>query len=196
MPSPEIAKTVNTSAPLPLIDARTYRTIMGLWPTGVCVVTGHGEEGELFGLVIGSFTSVSIEPPLVAFCPQLNSSSWQKLRQGQHLCINFLSESQTELCRRFSSGGIHGRFDGLELIQGRHGVPRLTGCCAWLDVRIEQEIAAGDHWIVLCHVEAMSRGGHDLPLLFSRGQLCKSSPLIHLPDDHFGAWERCLNQSF
>jgi len=176
------------------IDAQTYRSVMGLWPTGVSVVTGTGQAEMPLGLVIGSFTSVSMDPPLVAFCPQKSSSSWSQMAVNGHLCINFLSADQGDLCWRFASGDITTRFDGLPVHHNPEGVVRLPGCCAWLDVDVEKEIDAGDHWIVLCRVIRMDRGSSDAPLAFVKGRLCSSSPLVDLAEDHLQAWENSINQ--
>ncbi|WP_430461529.1 flavin reductase family protein [Thalassolituus sp. LLYu03] len=176
------------------IDAQTYRSVMGLWPTGVSVVTGTGQESRPLGLVIGSFTSVSLDPPLVAFCPQKSSSSWTQMAANRHLCINFLGVHQSAMCWRFASGDIHTRFDGLSIKLNPEGAVRLPGCCAWLDVEVEHEIDGGDHWIVLCRVIRMDRGETDSPLAFVKGRLCSSSPVVELAEDHLQAWENSINQ--
>jgi len=178
------------------IDPLCFRSVMGLWPTGVCVVTGQDEQGSDFGLAIGSFISVSLQPPLVAFCPQMNSSSWRALRGSHRLCINFLSEKQADLCWRFASGTPHGRFEGLSIERGLAGVPVLPGCCAWIEVSTERAIDAGDHWIVLCRVERIRQGASDPPLAFVKGKLSTCPPLFHLTDDHLGSWERALQQLY
>ncbi|MDN0076602.1 flavin reductase family protein [Crenobacter sp. SG2303] len=166
---------------------------MGLWPTGVSVVTALNAENQPLGMVIGSFTSVSLDPALVAFCPQKSSASWREMRETKRCCINFLSEFQSDLCWRFASGNVHGRFEGLDSRTGESGVPLLDGCVAWIEVEIEQEIEAGDHWIVLCRVETMRKGSEALPMAFVQGRLSKSSPIFQLPADHLGAWERSFN---
>lgn len=181
---------MNTTTPA--MDAQTYRSVMGLWPTGVSVVSGLNEEGDSFGLVIGSFTSVSLNPPLVAFCPQKSSASWLEMRKSPRVCINFLTEFQADVCWKFSSGPLKGRFDGIAHQLNSHGVPRLANCAAWLDVVIEQEIDAGDHWIVLCRVEAMQKGQCDAPMVFAKGKLSKAMPLPQLGADHLVEWERAL----
>lgn len=145
-------------------------------------------------MVIGSFTSVSMEPPLVAFCPQMASSSWQEMRQGKHLCINFLSEFQSDICWKFSSGDIRGRFAAVATGRNHESVARIDACSAWVDVQVESEIEAGDHWIVLCRVQAMQKGSNELPMSFVKGKLSKSSPIPG--DDRLGEWERSLNMLF
>lgn len=180
----------------PSIDPLCFRSVMGMWPTGVCVVTGQDEQGADFGLVIGSFISVSLQPPLVAFCPQKNSSSWQALHSSSRLCINFLSEKQPDLCWRFASGVPHGRFEGLSIERGLAGVPVLPDCCAWIEVGVEHAIEAGDHWIVLCRIERMRQGNSERPLAFVKGKLSTCNPLFQLADDHLAAWERSLQQLY
>lgn len=176
------------------IDPHTYRSVMGLWPTGVCVVSGRDAEGVDYGMVIGSFTSVSMEPPLVAFCPQKSSTSWQAMRQGSHLCINVLSEFQTDICWRFSAGDIQGRFANVAISRNPESVARIDECSAWMDVRVEREIEAGDHWIVLCRVQSMQRGSNELPMSFVKGRLSKSTPIPG--DDRLWEWERSINLLF
>lgn len=178
------------------VDPALFRSIMGLWPTGVSVVTGLDERGEPLGLVIGSFTSVSLAPPLVAFCPQMHSASWRAMRGSRRLCINFLSEKQAELCWRFASGNPHGRFADLSFERGLGAVPLLPGCCAWIEVAFERAIEAGDHWIVLCRVERLRQGGSERPLAFVKGKLGTCNPLLQLADDHLDLWERSLQQLY
>lgn len=176
-----------------MIDAFIYRSVLGLWPTGVSVVTGLNQDGQLQGVVIGSFCSVSIAPPLIAFCPQKTTSSWQQMRQTKHFCINFLSQEQSALCWKFASGDIRTRFDGVDYELAGNGVPRLQGCCAWIDASIENEIEAGDHWIVVGRIDALHKGGSELPLAFAKGRLNRLEPLSGLVDGHFSEWEQSLN---
>lgn len=176
------------------IDPQTYRSVMGLWPTGVCVVSGRDAAGEDYGMVIGSFTSVSLEPPLVAFCPQKSSASWDAMRQGEHLCINVLSEFQSDICWRFSAGEIRGRFANVAMARNSESVARIEQCSAWMDVRVEREIDAGDHWIVLCRVQALLRGSNELPMSFVKGKLSRSTPIPG--DDRLWEWERSINLLF
>ena len=178
------------------VDCQTYRSVMGLWPTGVSVVTGRNAEGEDFGLVIGSFASVSMEPPLVSFCPQKTSASWLEMRKTKSLCINFLSEFQNALCWKFATGDIRGRFADVACTRSNDGVAWLPECTAWVDVDVEREIEAGDHWIVLCRVKAMRKGDSELPMSFVKGKLCKSQPIFQPADDRLGEWEASINSMF
>lgn len=155
-------------------DSPHFRRVMGHLPTGVSIVTGHGDEGPS-GLAVGSFMSVSLEPALVAFCPALASTSWPPIRATGRFCVNVLSEHQAELARRFAvSGG--DKFTGLEWRHGPSGSPILAGAVAWIDCRVASEQRAGDHWLVLGEVlELDIEGGHE-PLIFHRGAFDRFRP--------------------
>lgn len=176
----------------PAVDAATYRAVMGLWPTGVCVVSGTDAAGRDLGMVIGSFTSVSLTPPLVCFCPQKTSSSWQHIREGGRVCINVLSEFQSELCWKFASGDLFSRFAGVAAERNADGVLRISACSAWIQADIRQWVDAGDHWIVICEATAMCKGSDHPPLAFARGKLNRLSPIPTLTPDHLDAWEHAL----
>ena len=137
-------------------DSPHFRKVMGQLPTGVSVVTGHGDEGPA-GLAVGSFMSVSLEPPLIAVSPALSSTSWPAIRDTGGFCVNVLGEGQAELARRFAvSGG--DKFAALEWRHSPSGAPILAGAVAWIDCTIESEQVAGDHWLVVgAVVEARPR---------------------------------------
>lgn len=181
---------------MPTIDAPTYRSIFGLWPTGVSVVTGLDAEGRPLGLVIGSLCSVSIDPPLLAFCPQNSSTTWQAIRPSGHFCVNILAHDQAAHCWRFASGDPSRRFDGVEHALTAGGVPRLAGCCAWIEADVAQEIPAGDHSIVIGAITALEMGQGHLPLAFARGRLGRVEAVADQSGDHFDDWERAWRSLF
>ena len=86
----------------PEIDGREFRRVLGQFPTGVTVVTAATDEGPA-GMAIGSFTSVSLDPPLVMFCPARDSLSWASIRTGGSFCVNVLGEDQKSVCDTFAS---------------------------------------------------------------------------------------------
>jgi len=94
------------------IDPAEFRAVLGHYPTGVAVVAANLASGPV-GMVVGSFTSVSLDPPLVAFLPQRNSSTYGLLRQAQTLCVSILSADQESLCRRFSSRSVLDKWAGV-----------------------------------------------------------------------------------
>lgn len=180
-------------APAPgKIEAAIYRSVMGLWPTGVCVVTGTNRDKQDLGMVIGSFTSVSLDPPLICFCPQRSSSSWQEMRDAGRICINVLSEFQSELCWKFAAGNIFTRFAGVDAARNEAGILQIANCTAWIQADTRAEIEAGDHWIVVCEATAMNIGSDHPPMAFAKGKLNRLAPIATLSPDHLDAWEQAL----
>lgn len=175
------------------MDAQTFRNVMSQWPTGVCVVTGTSPDHGPVGMVIGSFCSISLAPPLVAFFVKAGSSTWQGIQsQGGRFCVNVLSHAQAKLCTTFSSGDPAHRFDGLRHEPTPGGAPMLPDCCAWIEASCDRTIELGDHLMVVGLVHDMRRGTDTLPLVFSRGRLHRTEVLSSLSDDHFSQWEDSL----
>lgn len=156
------------------IDPMTYRQVLGHFPTGVTVITGAA-DGKPVGFTIGSFASVSLDPPLVGFLPMVTSDRWAKIAETGSFCVNVLGADQGDLCWQFAKGSIEHPFEGVDWTPSAHtGSPILAGAIAWMDCTIEQVVDAGDHYFVmgrlvaLHHVEA---DAHPVPLLFYRGKL-------------------------
>lgn len=171
------------------IDAHTYRTAFALWPTGVCVVSGLDRRGRALGLTVGSLASVSIDPPLLAFCPRNGSTTWAAIRENGRFCINLLAHDQSGLCRRFASGDPARRFEGVDRAASATALPRLAGCCAWIEAATDREIPAGDHSIVLGAITAIEAGPGRVPLVFARGRLGRVEDLAEPSDDPRGGRE-------
>lgn len=150
------------------IDPAQFRSVLGHYPTGVCVITGCSREGEAAGLVVGSFTSVSLDPPLVAFFPDRKSSSWPQVRACGHFCVNVLGEDQLDLCRQFAMRG-GDKFAGVSHRISDRGLPLLDGVVAHIECGLEDEIEAGDHSIVLGRVLSLKTERPVGPLLFFKG---------------------------
>ena len=148
-------------------DEARYRQVLGHFPTGVTVITAVS-DGQPAGLAVGSFASVSIDPPLVGFFANRASSSWPKIEASGSFCVNVLSEDQEEVCRRFASKG-DDKFAGLGWHSARSGSPILGGVLAWIDCDIESVAEAGDHVCVLGRIKAMDIGHEGGPLIFYRG---------------------------
>jgi 3-hydroxy-9,10-secoandrosta-1,3,5(10)-triene-9,17-dione monooxygenase reductase component len=148
-------------------DSARFRQVLGHFPTGVTVVAGTSEDGPV-GLTIGSFTSVSLDPPLVGFLPGKGSSSWPMMHRAGAFCVNILAADQGDLCWRFARE--EARFDGLTWQAAGSGSPIIEGVLAWIDCTVEEVVDAGDHWFVLGRVLSMeARDGE--PMLFFRGKL-------------------------
>jgi hypothetical protein len=135
-------------------DSARFRQVLGHFPTGVTVVTGLTASGEPSGLTIGSFCSVSLEPPLVGFLPGVTSRSWADIRPNGSFCVNILGADQADLCWRFAKES-EGRFEGIDWSSAPSGSPILPGAIGWIDCTIEQTIEMGDHWFVLGAVRAL-----------------------------------------
>lgn len=149
------------------IDSSKFRHVLGHFPTGVTVVSADPGDGPV-GMAVGSFTSVSLDPPLVAFLPAKTASAWPGIEKAGHFCVNVLAENQADLSGVFSSK-IEDRFAGVEWTTAATGAPVITGCLAWIDCEIEAVYEGGDHWIVLGRVNDMDATEDGGPLLFFRG---------------------------
>ena len=152
-----------------MIDPRHYRNVLGAWPTGVCVITSVDADGLRHGLVVGSFSSISLDPPLVGFFPDKRSSTWPRIAATGRFCVNVLGAGQLDLCQRFAA-----RADDkfAELAHGHtpSGQPLLDDAIAWIDCVVERVEEIGDHLLVVGAVEALDRREDGTPLLFFRGK--------------------------
>lgn len=151
-----------------VFDGATFRRVLGHYPTGVCVVTAVEADGTPTGMVVGSFTSVSLDPPLVAFFPATTSSSWPRIAAVGKFCVNILASDQLPLCRQFAISGPD-KFAGVAHRVSSGGSPILDGVVAWIDCTLDAVHAAGDHFIVLGRVDALAVDRPGRPLLFFQG---------------------------
>ncbi len=161
--------------PKGLFDAARFREVLGHFPTGVTVVTTMG-GGQPLGLAVGSFCSVSLEPPLVLFCPDQTSATMASIRDANVFCVNVLAHDQDDVCRVFAGKGMD-KFAGIGWRAGVTGCPVIHGALAWIDCHVEEITEAGDHFVVLGRVLELGvnddRGG---PLLFYRGGFGRFEP--------------------
>lgn len=151
-------------------DAAAFRALLSHYPTGVCAITSTTQEGLPIAMVVGSFTSVSLEPPLIGFLPAKSSATWPLLRTAGRFCVNILSAEQADLCGQLSQK-TGDRFEGLDHDMTPSGNPRLPGIVAWLDCTMHGVTDAGDHDFVLGRVHAMAIVTMRAPLVFHRGRL-------------------------
>ena len=170
-------RTVKLEEP---IDGATFRRVLGHYPTGVCVVTAIEPEGTPAAMVVGSFTSVSLDPPLVAFFPDRGSTSWPRIARAGRFCVNVLGSHQQDLCRRFAAKG-DDKFQGFDYRLSTNGSPIFEDVVAWIDCTLDAVHEAGDHFIVLGHVRELDIVRADQPLLFFRGRYGNFAPLIDTP---------------
>ena len=149
-------------------DGRRFREVLGHLPTGVVVITAVSSAGSPVGMAVGSFTSVSLDPPLVAFFPAISSTSFPAIRDAGSFCVNVLSARQEWICRAFAmSGG--DKFQGIAWKKSRSGAPVIDGIVAWIDCALDRVYEAGDHYVVLGRVQDLGIGTPTIPLLFFQG---------------------------
>lgn len=169
----------------PPLDPAKFRQVLGHFPTGVAVVTGVDPAGQPAGMAVGSFSSVSLDPPLVAFMPDKSSSSWPKFRDTGSFCVNILGAEQENVCRAFAMRG-GDKFKELLWRPAGSGAPILDGVLAWIDCDTEVIHEAGDHYIVIGRVRELEIGTPALPLVFFQGGYGRFSSLS------LAAWESDL----
>ncbi len=135
-----------------------FRHVLSHVPTGVAVIAGTGADGPT-GLAVGSFTSISLDPPLVGFFCDRASTSWPAIREAGAFCANVLAADQGDVSARFARRG-GPKFDGLDWSPAPlTGSPVLAGALAWLDCRIDREVELGDHTLVVGRPRQLPRPG-------------------------------------
>ncbi|MEO7261494.1 MAG: flavin reductase family protein [Jatrophihabitantaceae bacterium] len=150
-------------------DANLLRHVLGHYPTGVAVITAHTGHGPV-GVAMNSFTSVSLQPPLVLFCPAKSSTTWPALREVGKIAINVLSAGQEAVSRKFAARAVD-RFSEESWSVGENGAPLLHDALGWLECTIQSESEAGDHTVVIAEIERMNvHWDITEPLVFFRGR--------------------------
>jgi 3-hydroxy-9,10-secoandrosta-1,3,5(10)-triene-9,17-dione monooxygenase reductase component len=148
-------------------DKHELRHIMGHYATGASIVTAMW-EGEPHGLAVNSLTSVSLDPPLILFCPGKRSETWPAIRDAGHFVVNILADGQDHICRTFSRKGID-RFAEIGWRETPTGAPVLHDVLAYLECEIEQIHDGGDHYVTLGRVVDLGVLDGTPPLVFYRG---------------------------
>lgn len=150
------------------IDPAEFRKVLGAYPTGVCVITAL-DDGKPAGMVVGSFTSVSLDPPLVGFFPDKSSTSWPLIEKAGHFCVNVMASDQMDVCKAVVAKG-DAKFLGVEYVISDHDLPVIANSIASIECRLYSVTEAGDHWFVLGQVLRMETVRDDDPMLFHRGR--------------------------
>jgi 3-hydroxy-9,10-secoandrosta-1,3,5(10)-triene-9,17-dione monooxygenase reductase component len=155
----------------PTVDPERFREVLGHFASGVTIVTAATEAGPV-GFTCQAFTSLSLEPPMVALAPGKQSTSWPRIAAAGAFCVNILAADQAELCRAFAvPGSVRAdKFAGVAWRPAPSGAPLLDGVHAWVDCRLLAVHEAGDHELVLGRVVDLGVGGGE-PLVFHRGRL-------------------------
>ena len=151
------------------LDPDWFRRVLGQCPTGVTLITAREPGGDPVAMVVGTFTSISLSPPMVGFLADHKSKSWPRIRAAGQFCANVLSAEQEHVCRAFTAK-LPDRFDVHCRSETSAGNPLLVGTTAWIDCGIESVTAAGDHDIIVGRVRELGIGdAAGPPLLFLRG---------------------------
>ena len=149
-------------------DAGEFRAALGQFATGVTIITAV-DDGEPVGVAANSFTSVSLDPPLVLFCVARSSSTWPRIEKARKFAVNILGEHQKELSGLFATKGAD-RFGQTDWHLGVGGSPVLHDTLAYLDCEFWNEYDGGDHVIVVGRVLDLGLQRNAGPLLFFRGK--------------------------
>jgi 3-hydroxy-9,10-secoandrosta-1,3,5(10)-triene-9,17-dione monooxygenase reductase component len=147
--------------------ADRFRQVLGHFCTGVTVITTVDAAGPA-GFACQSFAALSLDPPLVLFCPGRSSATWPRIAAAGFFCASVLADGQRELARRFGTSGPD-KFAGVPWSPSPSGAPILNGALAWIAGTVEAVHAAGDHYVVVGRVTELG-GRPGAPLLFYRGR--------------------------
>ena len=152
-----------------VLDPQHLRQVFGHHPTGVCAITA-ANDGTPCGMAVGSFASVSLDPPLIAFLPGKSSTSFPDIRRAGTFTVNVLAADQKSVCQALARKG-NDKFAELAWTPSRlTGSPVLDGIVAWVDCELDRVLDAGDHDIVLGRVLALAVVAPKAPLVFFRGE--------------------------
>ena len=150
-----------------IVDPGAMREVLGHFASGVTVVTALTADGPA-GFTCQSFSSLSLDPPLVAFAPARSSQTWPALRAIGRFCVNVLAEGQDAVSQNFARSGVD-KFAEVPWSPSAHGSPVLDDVVAWIDGELWAEYDGGDHSIVVARVLDLGADPERRPLLFHRG---------------------------
>jgi 3-hydroxy-9,10-secoandrosta-1,3,5(10)-triene-9,17-dione monooxygenase reductase component len=148
-----------------VVDKGSFRAVMGSFLAGVTVITADHADGPV-GMAASAFSSLSMDPGLILFCPQKSSSTWAKIDEVGHFAVNILAEEHQQVSQQMASPG--DKFAGINWHGESTGSPVLDDALAWIDCVIKDRFDGGDHWIVVGQIKSL---GHrdGTPLAYYRG---------------------------
>jgi len=170
------ARSAGLQARPPDFSAQQFRASLGMFATGVTIVTARTDGGELVGLTANSFNSVSLSPPLVLWSLARAAGSMAAFSNGRHYAINVLAADQQALAERFAARDTD-RWAGVGFSLGGSGAPLLDGAAASFECFNRSQYAEGDHVIFVGEVERCSHRTDASPLLFHGGRFYTEHPL-------------------
>ncbi|HUD39680.1 MAG TPA: flavin reductase family protein [Streptosporangiaceae bacterium] len=149
-------------------DPERFRQVLGHFCTGITIITAV-HDGEPVGFSCQAFAALSLDPPLVLFCPARSSSTWPRIEQAGHFCANVLTADQGKLATLFGRSNSE-RFSEVDWTPDSTGSPIIDGVLTWISCRIADVHTIGDHYVVIGEVLGLGECGPDRPLLFYRGR--------------------------
>jgi flavin reductase (DIM6/NTAB) family NADH-FMN oxidoreductase RutF len=161
------------------MDSLGLRQVLGRFATGVAVIATRTPDGKLEGLTANSFAAVSLDPPLVLWSLRRCAPSLPAFQRTGAFTVNVLAADQCDLARHFAKPSPD-KFGNVAHTLGQDGCPRIAGCVAWLECRIDSTVEGGDHLIFISRVLCASHGEGE-PLIFSAGGYCRSAALPDTP---------------
>lgn len=150
-------------------DTRAFRTALGSFPTGVAVITTRASAEHHLGITVNSFTSVSLDPPLVLWCMDKKSDRYHAFTKAENYTVSILGTEHQEVSARLAKQGSHS-LDGIALEETEIGPPALRDAHAVFECRAEAVHDAGDHTILIGRVVRFARHDDGAPLVFYRGR--------------------------
>jgi 3-hydroxy-9,10-secoandrosta-1,3,5(10)-triene-9,17-dione monooxygenase reductase component len=173
------------------IDPHAYRRALGHFCTGVTVIATTDAAGEPVGFACQSFAALSLDPPLVLFCPGKNSRTWPAIEAAGVFSVNVLAHDQQDVSAVFGRAGAD-KFSSVAWSPAPSGAPVLDGVLAWLDCRLERVTDGGDHHIAIGRVTTLRNADNGRPLLFFRGAYTATEAAEPTPGvmDNLITWSR------
>lgn len=168
--------TLSPQARPPEFSPTEFRQALGMFATGVTIVTARTDSGALIGLTANSFNSVSLTPPLVLWSLARRAGSLAAFSTGSHYAINILSADQQDLARQFAAKDVD-RYAGVDYALGASGAPLLAGAAATFECFNRSRYEEGDHVIFVGEVERCAHRSGASPLLFHGGRFYTEHPL-------------------
>ncbi|WP_433521493.1 flavin reductase [Nocardia pseudovaccinii] len=178
-------------------QAQWWRDVHGEYPTGVAIISALDADGEPQGTVVGTFASVSLDPPLVSFMPMRSSRSYSAIRDTEYFRVSVLGSGHEDLCRAFATAPPESRFAVGEWESDERGIPHLVDSVVWFSCKRSQTIEAGDHDIVLGEVLDLGFGDGraGMPLVFLKGGYGSFSiPRLDFQPQSFGTHLRLADE--
>ncbi|MBC3190316.1 flavin reductase family protein [Pseudonocardia sp. C8] len=156
-------------------QADAFREVLGHFASGITIITGMTPDGPA-GFTCQSFSSLSLDPPLVLVLPSTSSTSWPRIGETGRFCVNILAEHQDRISTTFARSGTD-KFADVTWEYSPMGQPILEGACAWIDCTVDGVHPGGDHHIVVGVVQDLAATPDSRPLLYHRGSYAGTAAL-------------------